>query len=396
MSGAKKFLWGFVAVLVLLNVALIITGRSYLYKGIANTYLKGRSGPSIDEYKIFASRTIEAENPQPWPVSQNYNKGEIPADILSGMKQYQPVSFLIIKNDSIRFEKYWENFDKSSLSNSFSMAKTIVSILTGIAITEGKIKSVDQPVGDFLPGFKEGEKAKITVKHLLTMSSGIDFDEDYQDPFAYPAAAYYGRDLRKLTLKYKARKEPGKYFNYLSGDTQLLGFVVSEATGKSLSEYAEEKLWKKIGAENDALWNLDRKDGDEKAYCCFISNARDFARLGKLYMDWGKWNGEVIVDSAYVAESIKPAALIEEDGSPVKRYGYKWWLADYKGLEIFYARGILGQYIICIPEKDLIVVRLGRKRAFTPALEHPKDFYSFIDAALAITEGENTTPENFK
>lgn len=386
MKTARNFFIGFVLIVLLINLVLIFTEKTYLYKGVANTYLKGRNAPSIDEYEIFESNVIQAQDPQEWPIHREYNRINLHSASKLKMEDYETVSYLVIKNDSILYEKYWEKYGMYTISNSFSMAKTIVSILTGIALKEGKIDSLDQRVGDFLPEFKEGFRSEITIRHLLTMSSGIDFDEHYSSPFAYPAAAYYGRNLRKLTLDYEPTVAPGEIFNYQSGTTQLLGFVLTAATGKSLSEYAEEKLWTPIGAENDALWNLDKKDGMEKAFCCFIATTRDFARLGKLYKDHGRWNGIQIVDSAYVAESISPAPLKEANGSPQNRYGFKWWIMEHEGNEIFYARGIQGQYVFVLPEKHMIVVRLGRKRENDRGVNPPKDIYVYLDAALKMEE----------
>ena len=203
MRVIKKIGKWLLIVLITLNVVILISGKSYLYKGIYNTYVKGRSGPSVDEYTIFENREVKAGTEQPWAYASDYNKAQIPENLLSAMESYQTISFLVIQNDSVRFEKYWDNYSSSSITNSFSMAKTFVGILVGIAIDEGKIKSLDQPVGDFLPEFKEGDNAKLTIRHLITMSTGINFDENYVNPLAYPAAAYYGGDLRKLTMNYK-------------------------------------------------------------------------------------------------------------------------------------------------------------------------------------------------
>ena len=384
MSAINKSIWIIVGIILILNALLLITGRTYLYKGIANTYLKGRSGPSTTEYDIFYSREINVGKAQGWAISKNYNKKVLSESNSKSFSKYKTTSFLVIKDDSIIHEAYWDSFDKTTISNSFSMAKTIVSILVGAAIKEGKIKSENELACNYIPDFKtDVKKAQITIKDILTMSSGIDFDENYASPFAYPAQAYYGKELRKLTLKYQVNKEPGKVFEYLSGNTQLLAMIIEAATGKKISDYASEMLWKPIGAEQKALWNLDDKDGDEKAFCCFISNARDFARFGKLYLNNGCWNGQQLIDSTYVKKSISLADLIDKDGNKNDKYGYAWWLLpNYKGLNIFYARGILGQYIICVPEKNMIIVRLGRKRAPKTGDEHPADFFIYLDAAL--------------
>ena len=382
MKIVKKILKWFLIIFILLNLAIIVCGKTYLYKAIGNTYLKGRSGPNTTEYKIFENREVKAGNYQKWRVSKNYNSKKINEQQALDFAKLQTGAFVIIKNDSLIHEQYWDGYGEDSYTNSFSMAKSFVSILIGFAIDEGKIKSVNQPVSDFLPEFKEGKKSKLTIKHLLTMSSGINFDEDYKSPFGFPAKSYYGTDLKKLTYAYDASSEPGKEFIYLSGNTELLAFILNNATGKTISEYASEKLWKPLGAKNSAFWSLDHENGVEKAYCCFNSNAPDFARIGELYLDSGKWNGQQLISAEYVVNSTTPADLTA-NGEKNKEYGYAWWIIpDYKGHSIFYARGILGQYIICIPDHKMVVVRLGAKRSTERLNDHPMDVYMYIDAAL--------------
>jgi CubicO group peptidase (beta-lactamase class C family) len=376
------FLKLIIVVLVVASLIILATGRSYIFKGVANTYLKGRSGPSIDEYKIFPYREVKATNYKPWPKAFNYNKISLPDTVKAYMENMETIAFLVVKDDSIKYESYWDGYCNASTTNSFSMAKTITSILVGIAVDEGKIKSIDQPIGNFLPAYNQGEKRKITIRHLLTMSSGLDFDEDYVNPFAYPAAAYYGKDLEALTYKYDVKEAPGKKVEYLSGNTQLLGFALEKAVGMSVSEYASQKLWSPIGAKSSAYWSLDKENGHEKYYCCFNSNAQDFARLGQLFLKDGKWDSVQVVSSNYVKESVTPANLVDLDGKLNKKYGYSWWLMNYKGEDIYYERGILGQYIIVIPSKRMVVVRLGKKREKEKREDHPLDVFRYIDAAL--------------
>jgi len=385
MKLLKKIGKWFLIILVILNLAIIISGKTYIYKGLANTYLQGRSGPAINEFDIFNNRTVAAGKERKWLISRSANSKTISESHLKEFTDMRTVAYLVIKNDSIMHEQYWDGFGEDSHTNSFSMAKSFTSMLIGCAIDEGKIKSVDEPVGDFIPEFKEGENAKLTIKNLLTMSSGINFDEDYVNPLAYPAAAYYGDDLRKLTLKYKVTEPPGKAFKYLSGNSQLLGIILQKATCSTLSEYMSEKIWQPVGARDEAIWSLDHEDGMEKAYCCFNSNARDFARLGKLYLDSGRVDGKQIISQEYVLNSIKPAELLDEEGKKNDKYGYSWWLIpNYKGHHIFYARGILGQYIVCIPDKKMILVRLGKKREKRKGSDHPADLFYYIDAALEM------------
>ena len=301
------------------------------------------------------------------------------------LEELETIAYLVIVDDSIRVEEYWEDYNADSYTNSFSMSKTIISILTGIAIEEGKIKTVDQKIGDFLDQFKEGDNSKVTVKHLLTMSSGINFSENYTNPLGFMAQAYFGTDLRELVKTCENVQEPGVEFKYLSGNTILLSLILEKATGQSVSAYASDKLWKPIGAKNPAYWSLDDDEGVEKAYCCFNSNARDFARLGQLYLNGGSWKGAQLVPADYVAASIVPADLIEKDnGEKLKRYGYSWWMVDYRDDHIYLAEGFKGQYLVIIPSKNAIVVRLARTRSKEKVNRLPKDLYSYIDHVMDV------------
>ncbi|MCC7301033.1 MAG: serine hydrolase [Bacteroidia bacterium] len=382
MKILKRIVQYFVLPLALLCLGLWVTGHGYLFKGVWNTYLKGRTGPSATEHGIFENRKVYAGQGIGWPHAAEYNSRTIPPAFLKDFENMETGSYIIVRNDSLIHEQYWDGFSDTSHSNSFSVAKTFVSILVGCAIRDGSIQSVDQRVGDFLEEFKN---SPLTIRHLLTMSSGIGFDEDYKNPFSYPARAYYGSNLRELTLSYKQDETPGKIFRYLSGNTMLLSFVLKKATGQTISEYFSSQLWSPLGAKESAWWSLDHADGDEKAYCCFHSNASDFARIGQLYLDSGRFRGEQIVPADFVSESVRPAPLVDADGKPNEKYGFSWWiLPDHKGHYIYYARGILGQYIICIPDERMVVVRLGEKREKRAGDEHPADLLWYINCALEL------------
>ncbi len=342
-----------------LNVFVVFSGKTFFYKALVYNFA------NIDDYTIFDNRTIQrSQAPQHWSFSSRYNKVTLSDTLQHTLDSLQTVAFLVIQQDSILYENYSDGYGTASFSNSFSMAKSVVSALVGIALKEGKIHRLDEPVGHYLEDFRGQGKEKITIKHLLTMSSGLNWDESYSSPFSMTTEAYYGKDLPALIHRLKAVEEPGKRWSYLSGNTQVLAMVLEKATGKRISTYAQEKLWGPLGMENDALWSLDKEDGTEKAYCCLNSNARDFAKIGKLYLHHGNWKGTQLLDSQYVKASLTPVAIPSvEDNLPVDYYGYQWWLLpDFKGMDVFYARGILGQYILVVPEKELIIVRLGKKR----------------------------------
>jgi CubicO group peptidase (beta-lactamase class C family) len=384
-----KFIkWFFIVVISLLVIgeaAILISGKTFLNRVFALTIFSGKLSPDIDELHLFPYREMAATKPQPWAVSVNYNKTKIDASLMKKMESFKTTSFLVIKNDSIIYENYWEQYNDKSVTNSFSMAKSFTAALIGIAIKQGLIKSVDEPVGNYIDSYKEGNKAKITIKHLLTMSSGIDFDETYSSPWAWPSEAYYGIDVNALTLKAVVKETPGITWKYKGGDTQLLGIILKKVLGyKTVSQFAAENLWQKMGAEQPAFWSLDKANGMEKVSCCWYATARDFARYAKLYMNKGNWNGEQLLDSSYIQESIILADLKDIDGKPNDKYGYQWWIMKHKGQDIFYCRGIRGQYIFAVPDSNLIVVRTGHKRANKKGDELPDDIFVYLDIALAL------------
>ncbi|HTB06945.1 MAG TPA: serine hydrolase [Bacteroidia bacterium] len=340
-----------ISLLFLLCVAFAGCKNRYLIKGMRDTYLKFRASPGIDRYHIFHNGIVQTGMPLAWSSAQKYNKDTIPNTYEQFLEKNNTIAYLVIKNDSVCYEKYFNGFSDTSHTNSWSMAKSIVGILIGVAIKEGKIKSVDEKVSDFIPSYNRGLDTLLTIKDLLTMSSGIHFGENYTSPFGYAAKALYGNNLMWLTLKRHCVDKPGSIYEYQSGNTQLLGYILTKATGESLSDYASDKLWKHIGAERPGYWSEDHKNGMEKAFCCFNSNARDFARIGKLMMDSGKWNGEDIITQKYFIECTK--------GQTVDYYGYQWWIGHRGGHRVIYADGFLSQFIVVIPDEKMIVVRLG-------------------------------------
>ena len=343
--------------------------------------------PNIDDYKIFFNRVIPAGEFHPWQLHEQYNTRQLSDKTLERIMEYEPVAFLIIRDGKLFYEQYWDGYDENSISNSFSMAKSIVSLLIGAAIDEGYITSVEQPAADFLPSFREGGKEKITIRHLLTMSAGTDWDEAYASLFSPTTESYYGQDLAGMVNRMKAVKAPGKEFYYASIETEVLAMILEAATGRNISEYTSEKFWKHMGPRHDALWNLDKEDGLEKAYCCFNSNARDFARWGQLVLNNGKWDGKQLISEAYLQEAFTPADyLVDETGEPVDYYGYQWWIINYKGYNIPYMRGILGQYVFPIREKNAVVVRLGHERSDELIGPNRKDIFVYLDAAFELLD----------
>ncbi len=373
-----------IGVLIACHILLLLTNNIHLYNTLQNTVFKGRLGPAINEYAAFENREVKAGQHQPWKIASNYNQKQISEETLKEFDDLKTVAYMVIQHDQIVFEQYWDGYSDSSWSNSFSMAKSILNIAIGSLLREGKINSIDDKVSEYLPKLDVSAYPNLSIRHLLQMSTGINFDENYINPFAYPAKANYGNDLVKLTYSYKVTEEPGKRFEYRSGNSQLLSFLIAEVSGMPTSEYVSECLWKKVGAKHTALWTLDKKDGSEKGFCCFNSNARDFARIGKLYLNNGIWNGDTIVPPAYVSKSTSPAPIMDADGNPTKRYGLHWWLHSFNKKPLYFARGILGQYIAVVPSDNLIVVRLGHKRLKPSGVQNPPDLDIYLKEAYRI------------
>ena len=345
--------------------------------------------PDISDTYIFASNRVEkADSCWDFPASTYFNTYEMTKEECDFMDEMQTVSFLVIQSDSVLYEEYRDGWTPETLSNIFSATKSIVGLLVGIAHQEGYIESLDDKVGKYLPEFNEGDKSKITVRNLLTMSSGLNWDEAYTALISKTTEAYYGNNIRDLVMNLEPVEEPGVRYSYKSGDTQLLSFVLETAIPVTISEYAEEKLWKPIQTGNDALWNLDREGGDEKTYCCFNTTARDLAHLGRLVLHNGNWNGRQVIAEEYVQEAISPASYLENEfgDGPLDYYGFQIWVVHYKGLTFPAFRGLGGQYLFMIPQKNAIVVRLGHKRSDVYDREKTIDLDQYLDIAFKILQ----------
>ena len=370
---------------IIISLGLIFKSETlYLFDLVKTISKTKRTVADITDYKFFDNIDIpKSENPQAWPMHEDFNKTSSTQKLDETNNRLGTVAFLIIKNDSLWYEKYYDGYSEKSYSNSFSIAKSIVTAVLGRAIDEGFIKDIDQKVGDFIPEYKKGLAANLTVGDLSSMSSGMKWTEDYKNVFGVTARAYVGSEsLVELIKSRPIIREPGRSFKYLSGDTQLLAMTIEKATGKKLSSLVYNWFWDPIGAENNALWQIDNlKSNNEKAYCCFNSNARDFAKFGKLFKDYGYWNGKQLLDSSFV----KKATTKRFEKSP--HYGYGFWLGSYKGMKYFSMRGHLGQYVMVFPKENIIIVRLGKTNdKKTEADIIPQDQLIYIEEAIKMTK----------
>jgi CubicO group peptidase (beta-lactamase class C family) len=272
-------------------------------------------------------------------------------------------AFLVVHDDKLLYERYFNGYDQRSLNTSFSMAKSFASSLVGIAIDEGHIKSVDEPITNYIPQLlkKDNRFKSITIRNLLTMSSGIKYEEGATLPWSDEAddtKTYYSTDLRELALNSQIEGKPAQYFEYNNYNPLLVGMIIERATGMHVARYLQQKLWKPMGMEADGSWSLDSKnDGFEKMESGVNARARDFARFGMLFAKEGNWRGKQLISRRWVEESTRPDTTMD----PSQDYQYFWWVNTPNGKNHFSAQGNYGQYIYVAPEKDLVIVRLGKE-----------------------------------
>ena len=361
-------------------IALAYTfGYDYLFKGIRETYLRGEAGSSIDDGTYFKSHTIAKGKTIPWEKDSLYNQKALPKDLVQDLKQSKTASFLIIQNGKLVHEQYWDGYSPTSKTNSFSMAKAVTVMLVGKAVEQKKIKNFDEKFAGFFENYNNVPFGKyLTLANLAEMEAGLNWNEDYNNPFLPNAKAYYGNSLEKAVLLRGFKEKPGTQFEYQSGSTQLLGFALRKSLDKTIAEYASEILWQPLGMEQNAEWNTD-DFGMEKTFCCINSNSRDFAKLGQLFLNNGEFNGKQILNPKFISEMRTPTKLSKE------AYGMGLWINNDAPLKHYYFRGLYGQYIIVIPEKDMVIVRTGMdKRETFDEKARP------VQVALYVNEVANT------
>ena len=372
-------------VIILVVFAIIVSSRFQYFddfKSMISLVIRSQNTKaSIDDYKFFDNVEIKkSDSLFEWPKHNLYNQIGSSKTLDSVHKKNETVAFLIIKNDSIIKEDYFLGYDENSMTNSFSMSKSIISFLFLKSIEEGTIPSLNSKLTDYFPAFNESNGGNVTLSDLSTMSSGLVWEENYKDLMGITAQAYVTKDLNKLMMGSKFSGDSGDKFKYLSGNTQLLAMAIEKANSSTIQELTYKWLWNPMGAKNDALWMIDSKEKNmTKAYCCLSSNAKDFAKVGLVYKNFGKINEQKLIDSSFISMSIKPRF----NSNPI--YGYGLWIGKQNNIDFFSLRGHQGQYVIVIPEEDVIIVRLGKRKSRGSDLNnHPSDFNLYINESLNI------------
>lgn len=311
-----------------------------------------------------AFRAIEDIKIQPFSVIDNgsatltFEKQPLltidDAQLDTYFEQQRIAGLVVLQGGKLRIEKYGLDFDANGKWTSFSVAKSFTSILVGAAIKDGYITSLDDKVSDYIVNLKGSVYQDVSIQQLLTMTSGVKWNEDYEDPNSDVSLfnSHEPEENIDATVSYmrtlSRANEPGSTWLYSTGETNLIGVLISQATGKTLSEYLTEKVWTLIGAEKPASWVLS-KTGHEISGCCIQATTKDFARFGQFILEGAKVNNNSILPDGYLANAT--SNQVDFDNS-IRGYGYQWWTSKDG---IFQARGIFGQGIFIDPSRKLII-----------------------------------------
>jgi CubicO group peptidase (beta-lactamase class C family) len=343
---------------------------------------------AMDRMPVLAKASSVTASPTPMPLPAGQPL-EIPG-IDEYMRTQNTAGLVILQDGRVRFERYGLGFDAAGRWTSFSVAKSFTSTLVGAAIQDGHIKSLEDKVSQYIPGLRGSAYDEVTVRQLLTMSSGVRWNEDYEDPKAdvaqfNNATPEAGMDATVSYLRKLPRAHPpGEVWNYNTGETNLIGVLVSSATGKPLAQYLQEKIWHPAGMESEATWLLGRT-GHEIAGCCLQASTRDFARFGLFVLANGAAGGQPVVPPYWFAQATRKQKDI---GDPGRGYGFQWWTYDDGSVA---AQGIFGQGIYIDPQRRLVIASNSNwtRASLGPESKAREAFYAQV---RALIDSELTPP----
>jgi CubicO group peptidase (beta-lactamase class C family) len=338
-------------------------------------------------YKVRTIKRGDHVRPLPKaarPIAPTWTYAGKPWTVARYMAAYRVSGLLVLKDGKIVLERYGLGRKPTDRWTSFSVAKSVTSTLVGAALKDGKIRSLEDPVTAYMPELKGSAYEGVTVRQLLMMSSGVKWNEDYTDPKSDVAKAGFEPSAKGVNpmVAYMARlprdKPPGSTFHYDTGETDMVGILVSHAVGEPLSQYASEKLWKPIGMEQDGIWAVDY-GGAERGGCCMSMTLRDYGRIGQFILEGGVAGGKPVVSAEYLRAATSPEI---HEGAPTEGYGYFWWMRK----DGFQAVGIYGQSITVLPKDHLVIVQNAAWPTATgKELSAARD--AFIEAAKKAAGG---------
>ena len=348
-----------------------------------------RAGPTIKASAFPHSFTNMTDNFSLPSTFKHLGKDE---NLEDALEYYETDGLIVLKNNNLLYEKYWHDNTQTSKHISWSVPKSFLSALIGIAVEQGLIDSIDDPVTKYLDDFKGTGYEAVPIKDLLQMSSGIKFNEDYanynSDINRFGRTISFGTPMRDFAKSLENEKEPGTYHHYVSIDTQMLAMVLQEVSGKSVTESLQVHIWNKIGMQDDAYYMVD-DSGMEVALGGLNATLRDYAKFGLLYLNRGDWNGEQVVpvdwvDASHATDEMHLVPGDNPNSSSVWGYGYQWWVPGFPSTE-YTASGVYNQYIFIDPENRVVIAKTSSNHRFTEEKEESKAAHISMFRAIAST-----------
>lgn len=388
-----------VAVAVAAGVVAAYYGPSLLRLArVVRLYEEGRIvGNFLNMKELFPVSTVRAGalpfalRREPIPLPENFEfRGRV-RDTAEYLDYSRSTGLIVLHGDTIAYENYWLGHGEAGHHISWSVAKSFVSALIGIALAEGRFASIEDPITRYLPELAGSGYDGVAIRDILQMSSGVRFNEDYGDFYSdinrFGRILALGGSMAEFAASLQRERPPGTFHHYVSIDTQVLGMLLDRVCGTTLTEYTERKLWQPIGMERDAFWLLDNT-GMEVALGGLNASLRDYARFGLLYLNRGRWRGEQIVPEDWVRASTTASAphLLPGADNPASSstwgYGYQWWIPD-PDMGDYTAAGIYNQYIYVNPRAQVVIAKNSANHRFVAEREESKQLHVALFRAIA-------------
>lgn len=406
-SNKKKYIFGGLAILLVGIVIFAIVNKARIERAamVASLFSGAEQYENFNRmHEMFpiavmpASDTpfeFEEGDRMSLPGSFTYD-GES-KDVPTFLAETDTSALLVIRNGATVFEEYWLTGGQNVTWLSMSVAKSFVSSLIGIAVAEGHIGSIDDAITEYVPELVDSAYDGVSIKNILQMSSGARWNEDYSDPESdinrFGRIFALGGSLNEFAATLERERTPGTFNLYNSTDTQVLGMLLVNTTGRTIADFMTEKLWRPLGANSQAYWLLDN-EGMEMAFGGMNATARDYAKIGELYRLGGRLSGQQIVPASWVTASVTPDAshLMPGKDNPASDfdlgYGYQWWIMD--GDEGEYAAiGVYNQFVYVNPTRNTVIVKLSANNNYGVSLDESSyreietiEFLRAINAAL--------------
>lgn len=395
----------FISIFILIILAIIFGPNAWRLYKVANLFDKNTISYNFINMKEFfpTSTPIKAsENPHIFKkrddfyMPELYEFGGEKKPIQEAIDYFNTDGLMILKDGEVLYENYWNKNKENSRHIIWSVSKSFLSALVGIALDEGLIDDINDPIIKYLKDFEGTGYEGVSIKNLLQMSSGIAFNEDYGDPDSdinrYARVTATGTSQREFAKTLKNSREPGTYNHYISLDSQMLGMLVAEVTNVTVKEYLYEKIWSQIGMQDDAFYLTDKQEVEMSLGGLNVT-LRDMAKFGQLYLNKGNWNGKQVVPAEWVSNSTVPLGKHVQPNagdqftSDAWGYGYQWWIPG-PGVSDYTAHGIYNQFIYVNPESGVVIAKTSSNFNFIEERQYTKDAHIAIFRAIAKSISE--------